>query len=329
MRWLAIFIAVVAGIGLGIHNAAIADADVPVSLKTITFNSQSLTRENISFKLSSPVKPKIFTIAGDKPRLVVDFPETLYKGESVIPLYNSNLAVRIRTGVHKKPTLKTRVVLDLAKKSKVTHTSRYLAQEATLVVTLAQQTIDKKQGAEVKQPIKAEEEVVTEKPVVAEEVVETKPQLASVVPEEKSVEKPLAKSIEKQIEKPVENTTLAAAVPQLLDISFDDSSNRGEMVLFHLNDFYPPTVSAIEKENPRVLCDFKNMSLADGVRENIVASGKFVKHIRAEKFNNPDKVRIVLDLSPERDYDLQQVFFKNDNLFVLIVNELPEKKVTE
>ena len=99
-----------------------------------------------------------------------------------------------------------------------------------------------------------------------------------------------------------------------------------QMVLFHLNDFYPPTVSAIEKENPRVLCDFNNMNLADGVQEDIVASGKFVKHIRAEKFKNPDKVRIVLDLSPDRDYDLQQVFFKNDNLFVLIVNELPAKK---
>lgn len=323
MRWLTIVIAVVAGIGLWFHNAAIADSAVHVSLESITFDSQSPTRESISFTLSSVVKPKIFTIPGDNPRLVVDLPQALYKGDSVIPLHNSNLAVRIRTGLHRKPTVKTRVVVDLTKNSLVHHKYKYLEDEATLVVTLEQPSTGEPQVEKAQPPVKAK--VKTEEKAVAEkqesiEAASLKP-LAHAVPEEKTVVQP--------IEQSVENTILSAAVPQLLDISFDDSSNRGEMVLFHLNDFYPPTVSAIEKENPRVLCDFKNMSLADGVRESIAASGKFVKHIRAEKYKNPDKVRIVLDLSPERDYDLQQVFFKNDNLFVLIVNELPEKKIVE
>ncbi|MFW2368374.1 MAG: AMIN domain-containing protein [Desulforhopalus sp.] len=327
MRWIALIVAVVAGIGLGIHDRAVADSAVPVSLESITFDSQSLTLENISFKLSSAVKPKIFTIPGDKPRLVVDFPETFYKGDTLMPLYNSNLALRIRTGLHSKPTVKTRVVVDLTTNKKVHHTYKYLEQQATLVVTLAQQPKKEIQAVEAKAPVQTEEKAAAVKQLPAE-VVKTKP-LAQVVPEKKTIEKSIEKPVEKATEKPIENTVLAAAVPKLLDISFDDSSNRGEMVLFHLNDFYPPTVSAIEKENPRVLCDFKNMSLAEGVRESIVASGKFVKHIRAEKYKNPDKIRIILDLSPERDYDLQQVFFKNDNLFVLIVNELPEKKVTE
>jgi hypothetical protein len=43
--------------------------------------------------------------------------------------------------------------------------------------------------------------------------------------------------------------------------------------------------------------------------------------------NGKDKIRVVLDLAQDRDYDLQQVFFKNDNLFVLIVNELPPEVV--
>lgn len=321
MRWLAIVIAVVAGIGLGVHNAAIAESAAQVSLESITFNSQSPTLENISFTLSGVVKPKIFTIPGDKPRLVLDFPETQYKGDSVIPLYNSNLAVRIRTGLHSKPTVKTRVVIDLIKGSPIHHTSKYLEQGSTLVVTLAKQPTDEELRVPEGQPagkaeVKPKENVAAEKQAPPE-VDNTEPP-APVVTEKKNPLKPGEDSIE--------NAALSAAVPQLLDITFDDSSNRGEMVLFHLNDFYPPTVSAIEKENPRVLCDFNNMNLADGVREDIVASGKFVKHIRAEKFKNPDKVRIVLDLSPDRDYDLQQVFFKNDNLFVLIVNELPAKK---
>lgn len=323
MRWLTIVIAVVAGIGLGIHNAAIAESATHASIESITFNSQSPTIEDITFALSSVVKPKIFTIAGDTPRLVIDFPETLYKGDTVIPLYNSNLAVRIRTGLHTAPTVKTRVVVDLIKSRPVHHTYKYLEQEATLVLTLAEQPKDDQPVSEgqpaVKAELQPEEKVAAEKPEPTG-VAKTEP-LEPVVPEEENLAVP--------VEGSVGSTALSAAVPQLLDISFDDSSNRGEMVLFHLNDFYPPTVSAIEKENPRVLCDFNNMSLAEGVRENIVAGGTFVKNIRAEKFKNPDKVRIVLELSPERDYDLQQVFFKNDNLFVLIVNELPEKKIAE
>jgi hypothetical protein len=115
-------------------------------------------------------------------------------------------------------------------------------------------------------------------------------------------------------------------MPQLLEVSFDDSSNRGEMVLFHLNDFFPPTVSAIEKNNPRVLCDFPNMRLSGDVQKQIDAGGKYVESIRTAYHADKDMVRVVLDLSPDRDYDLQQVFFKNDNLFVLIVNELPTEK---
>lgn len=118
-----------------------------------------------------------------------------------------------------------------------------------------------------------------------------------------------------------------AGGPRLLGISFDDSSNKGEMVIFRLNDFYPPKVSAIEKDIPQVLCDFMDMQLGADVDEVIVANGTYVEHIRVVRHENQDKVRVVLDLSPDRDYDLQQVFFKNDNLFVLIVNELSEKEL--
>ena len=114
-------------------------------------------------------------------------------------------------------------------------------------------------------------------------------------------------------------------VAQLLEISFDNSSNKGEMVIFRLNDFYPPAVSAIEEEEtPRVLCDFMDMQLAGEVNKEILAKGKYVQRIRTGLHGNPDNIRVILDLTPDRDYDLQQVFFKNDNLFVLIVNELSE-----
>ncbi len=52
------------------------------------------------------------------------------------------------------------------------------------------------------------------------------------------------------------------------------------------------------------------MELSKGVEENIVAKGKYVERISTSKHSKPDKIRVVLNLSPNRDYDLQQVFLK-------------------
>lgn len=108
--------------------------------------------------------------------------------------------------------------------------------------------------------------------------------------------------------------------PQLESIRFDPSSPKGEMVLFKLNGFHPPAVHGVEEGIPRVICDFNNTKLVDGTKSLIKTDGKFVKVIRTSKTKKPEKVRVVIDLEPNRSYDLQQVFFKEDNLFVLIVN---------
>ncbi len=142
------------------------------------------------------------------------------------------------------------------------------------------------------------------------------------------VEKPSNAPETPAVSPPAATVTVPAKAqkPQILDISFDDSSKKGEMVLFHLTAFHPPTVSAMEKDSPRVFCDFTGMDLGKGVEENIVAKGKYVEQITTVKQGKSEKIRVVLNLTPKRDYDLQQVFFKNDNLFVLIVNELPKEK---
>jgi len=115
------------------------------------------------------------------------------------------------------------------------------------------------------------------------------------------------------------------ADPILLDISFESTANNSEMVFFKLNDFYPPIVFGIEKGNPRVVCDYLDTALAPEVPLEIITSGTYVSRIRTAKHKGPDKVRVVLDLVPSRNYDLQQVFFKEDNLFVIIINELQSK----
>ena len=119
----------------------------------------------------------------------------------------------------------------------------------------------------------------------------------------------------------------AAADPILLDITYESTANDSEMVLFKLNDFYPPIVFGIEKGNPRVVCDFLDTGLASDIKPVIQTNGIFVSKIRTARHPNPEKVRVVLDLVANKNYDLQQVFFKEDNLFVIIISEFEKESV--
>ncbi|VAW39647.1 hypothetical protein MNBD_DELTA04-375 [hydrothermal vent metagenome] len=121
---------------------------------------------------------------------------------------------------------------------------------------------------------------------------------------------------------PTGNTT-----PVIKSIKFDNGSSRGEIIRFQLNGFYPPVVMGLEKNAPRVGCDFKNATVRESVKKLIECNGKYVKTIQVEPSHNPDKVKVILNLVPGNKYDLQQIFFKKDNLFVIIINTV-NKKIT-
>jgi hypothetical protein len=129
-------------------------------------------------------------------------------------------------------------------------------------------------------------------------------------------------------EKPPEPATPAkteapAAKPQLVEVSYENSSSKGEMIFFRLSGFHPPEVTAEESETPQVHCEFAGMELGDEVQREIEARGAYVQKIVSTA--DAGKVRVSIDLTVGRDYDLRQVFFKEDNLFVLIVNTLDEE----
>jgi hypothetical protein len=302
-------------------SATWAESSGTAAIESIAHTVGTDGKEKIIFKLSGPVESKIFTMKGDSPRLVLDIPNSIYTGKGVMPLADGKLATSIRTGLHQTPEQKTRIVVDLAKDMIVRHTSEYSATDNTLIVELFPEAS--------KQPAKQPSPGIT--PQAATSPAKS-PEPAAKPQDEKPVPPVIAAKEKANISAPppaVSEGAIDSKSPQLLDVSFDDSSNKGEMVLFHLTDFYPPIVSAVEKDNPRVVCDFMAMDMGKGVEENIYANGKYVERIRTEKHQKPDKVRVVLDLSPDRDYDLQQVFFKNDNLFVLIINEMPPDKATK
>jgi hypothetical protein len=319
MKWFASLLIAAAALIVMSLPATFAASSAAVRIESISHNVGSETKEKLTFKLSAPIETKIFTMKGDNPRLVVDFPNSTYAGKGVVSLADGKLATTIRTGLHQSPELKTRVVVDLAKQIPVRFTSEYSEADHALIIELFSDG-EEQPKKEVAAPVKQEATIPPPPlPEAASKPMEEKP-VPPVFPPQELAKKSALAAVTPAT--PVVNTQK----PQLLDISFDDSSNRGEMVLFHLTNFHPPTVSAMEKDNPRVFCDFMGMELGNGVENNIAAKGKYVEQISTSKHDKPDKIRVVLNLSPHRDYDLQQVFFKNDNLFVLIVNELPPEK---
>ena len=302
-----------------------------VTLESISYNPVSSDRETVVFKLGDTIKAKIFQLHGDNPRIVIDFPNGVYRGKNVIPVENGTFANAIRIGAHTEPIRKTRVVIDLTKKNKIRYEKSFSKEDKTLKLTLLREETKTAgpQTAVVKKKIEKKERAVppvfTDKPALSNRKAQSKN-----TNENQTAAKRLSMAgaaDKKIVAVPEIGKDIEENKARLLEISFDDSSNKGEMVIFRLNDFYPPSVSAIEKEKPRVICDFMNMELGPDVKREIFANGKYVEKITTGNSGGTDRIQVVLDLVSDRDYDLQQVFFKNDNLFVLIVNELPQEVV--
>ncbi len=308
MKWLSLNVFVLSLLGIVFLQVVCAESGQPVVIESITHSRESESKEIIRFKFTPPSVPAIFSLDGEKPRLVLDFPQSIYRGKNIIPLPESKMASAIRIGLHQTPVQKTRAVVDLSTKSKIRYSSEYSEQEnAFLVVLTSENTVTTEMDSDENLDRSLRSDIIVSGR-------DEKLSSASVDPRETETDE-LA-----------DKTLAVPLVPMIHEITFDDSS-KGEMVLFHLNDFFPPLVSAIEKDSPRVVCDFMAANISPNIQKNILTNGKYIERIRIVEYQDPEKVQVVINLFPDQDYDLQQVFFRKDNLFVLIINELVSPKV--
>jgi hypothetical protein len=314
MKWFSFVVVIFAGMNVLFPAVAFTEIEKAVEIKSISHIKNSEIKETITFTLGETVVPKIFSIGGVNPRLVIDFPDSVYLNKNVIALADGVLASAIRIGLHETPVKKTRAVVDLSKKMSVQYASDYSELNTTLTVTLTADSNEIKEHLDLQTSQN-------------QSFLQIQEELAAIPLDKQTV--PPASVGSHATGAATAGKVATSVVPTILEISFDDSSSRGEMVLFRLNDFSPPTVSAIERDTPRLLCDFMAMNLDQSVQKTILTNGKYIERIRTAKHLDPAKVRVVLDLLPNRDYDLQQVFFRKDNLFVLIVNELTQEEAAQ
>jgi hypothetical protein len=296
-------------------------------LDDIRFESVSQDEERIVFQLTGAEMPKFFEIKQDNPRLVFDFFNTgvSRRIRSRVDI-NGQLIKRVRVGIHED---KTRVVLDLVPGRQVQTLEEPDFNRDMLTVIVHDAKIGKPSSRTTFVPVNQSRSARTsreQRVSVVQPAVRTAPAKKQVRPSSSSrATASLTKSVP-QTATAAHQTVIDGNTTVLSTVLFDKNSNRGEMVMFRLNKFHPPVVFGLEEKKPRVVCDFQDTVPGERLKESVAANGKFVRNIRITKQAAERKIRVVLDLMPNKSYDLQQVFFKNDNLFVLIINTLGASK---
>jgi len=87
-----------------------------------------------------------------------------------------------------------------------------------------------------------------------------------------------------------------------------------------LTDSIVPQTMIVEGEKPRVVCDFFDAGLASDIGDSIEVNSGIVEKIRTGMHKWPKfKVRVVLDLMPGRNYEVDKIFFEKENYYVLVV----------
>ncbi|MCI5222520.1 MAG: AMIN domain-containing protein [Candidatus Electrothrix sp. AR4] len=297
-------------------------------LEDISFESHSDGEERIVFKLNGTYIPKIFTLQGKQPRVVFDFNDTT-TAKIINKIINTNgkLIKRIRVGIHEGADPKTRVVLDLRPNKNVDIRQDFDKKKNSLVVSVHYAGADP--SKKVTASSKNQEEPLAKRKKV-KEIAKAKPQpIQEKIQPVNSVTREKAPQTAQQNAPSEGDREIFDGPPVLNAVTFENDSNRGEMVLFKLNEFHPPIVFGIEEGTPRVVCDFKDTVVAKDLPKSLKTAGKYIQKVRIGSEKAGKKVRVVLDLTPNYSYDLQQVFFKDDNLFVIIINTLGNAPVTD
>lgn len=101
-----------------------------------------------------------------------------------------------------------------------------------------------------------------------------------------------------------------------------------EVLLVEFNRFYVPAVYNVEGDNPMIIMDVTCTSSMKKEWSDIHTEGRLIKKIRVNLNRTADILRIVLHMTPDKDYDIKPAFYtsKNNNVYALEVTGVTPKK---
>jgi hypothetical protein len=114
----------------------------------------------------------------------------------------------------------------------------------------------------------------------------------------------------------------SASSKKILEINSDITSPSGEIINMALTGPFPPEAQVIEGDAPRIFCDFPDVHMDKTIKRTIAVNGKYVLQVRTGIHPPPEsKTRVVLDLVPNHDYEVEQLFYEKENRYSMIIRE--------
>jgi TolA-binding protein len=100
------------------------------------------------------------------------------------------------------------------------------------------------------------------------------------------------------------------------DIKYYKVSDTQDKVLIYVNAMNNPKLQTLNGESPRIVLDFLNTRNIEKEKYEINTDGNFIKRIRISSYKEPlQKVRVVLDMMPNKKYSVDQEFSKKENIY--------------
>lgn len=298
-----------------------AGAGVDGRLLAVSLRTLSPGMEDIAFSLDRKTFPDIIILDGKKPRVVYDF-IGFSKSSSVKNHHGpGSLVGSLRLGLHNEPRPKIRGVLDMTPGTayRINHFFDPATNIFHATVFITDDPIP--EGKSIAVRFSHEQALPPPEPIATASPSRPIPTGKREIPATTVRADTQTFSAPKSDNQPssVDGRT------EIRDMRFQKSSEQGEMVLFTMKAFKPPRIHAVESgSGVQIQCDFADTMV---VNSDIPAAekvdGKFIKRILVQKKKSgAGTVRIVLELAPGKNYDVQQMFFKQDNLFAIILQDL-------
>lgn len=107
----------------------------------------------------------------------------------------------------------------------------------------------------------------------------------------------------------------------LKGIRVEAGKNNEEKIFFIFQGFEPPKTFFTRTGSTRIVCDFPNTRLGKGIKQKNEVNGQLIQNIRTGLHNDNEDARIVFDLVPEQEYELEHIFVKGQ-VYMLIVKKV-------
>ena len=119
-------------------------------------------------------------------------------------------------------------------------------------------------------------------------------------------------------------SVIPSSSKKILEIESDLTSPSAEMITIVLTGLFPPEAQVIEGKTPKIICDFPDVLMEKTINRMIPIHGKYVLQVRTGIHPPPEpKSRVVIDLAPNHDYEVEQLFYEKNNRYSMIIREKP------